>query len=55
MSSNGFMKGALFGMLASAAVYTAVAPKKKMIGSKSTVGKSLKAVGQVVEDVMTMF
>ena len=55
MNTNGFVKGALFGMLASAAVCTAIMPKRKMNNRRSMIGKSLKAVGQVMDDVLTMF
>jgi len=54
MCSTGFVKGALFGMLASAAVCTAMMPKQKMISRKSTIGKGLKMVGDVADSVSAM-
>ena len=54
MQANGFVKGAVFGMLASAAVCTAMMSGKKA-SKRSVIGKSLKAVGHVMDDVLTMF
>ena len=54
MVSNGFIKGAVFGMLASAAVATAMMPKKTAISKRSTIGKGIKFVGDIADSVSAM-
>ncbi len=50
MCTSGFIKGALFGMAVSGAVYTMM-PKKKTMCRRSTLGKGMKFVGELADSV----
>lgn len=52
MNSMNFVKGMGIGLVVGSAIGVAVAtPPKKMASGKSRVGKTLRAVGEVIENI----
>ena len=50
MSGREFFKGAAVGMVIGSAVGMFMVPDKKMCSKKRTVGRAIRAVGEVVEN-----
>jgi|GEM_PF-749827 len=50
MSGREFFKGAAVGMVIGSAVSMMMIPDKKMCTKKKTVGRAIRAVGEVVEN-----
>lgn len=51
MKNSEFLRGMGLGLMAGATLGFAVAPKKKQSHMKSTAGKAIRAVGDVVEQI----
>ena len=52
MYTGGFVKGAFVGMILCASICIAVHPKKKLLCKRSGIGKSIRVLGEIVDNIV---